>query len=292
MKSVLITGVTGYIGSHLAQVFLPECKVYGLTREPLNTEYIIDIADNLNLMTYDGTYASVVTALERSKPDLVYHLATFYSGSRGKEITPKLLASNITYGAYLLDAMAECGCNALVNATSVMTCSTGNGYCPQNLYAATKQAFFDLLTYYTDARLLRAVTLMLSDTYGPEDCRPKILNLIKNAASCGEHIALSDGTQDYDVVFIDDVVEAFWLAGERALLSEMGTNETFQIAADHPLSLRKTVELMQKLTGLTFDAGWGERQTSPREICKAIRVYPMLPGWRQKVRLEEGLKML
>ena len=43
MRRVLITGITGYIGSHLARVLLPDWEVYGLVREPLRTEHIADI---------------------------------------------------------------------------------------------------------------------------------------------------------------------------------------------------------------------------------------------------------
>ena len=119
----------------------------------------------------------------------------------------------------------------------------GEAYRPLNLYAATKQAFSDLMAYYTDAGLLRAVTLVLSDTYGPDDHRPKVLNLIRDAALKGETIALSDGEQDYDVVHIDDVVRAFRMAGEQLLQSEGWKNEIFQVCATEPLSLRQTVEL-------------------------------------------------
>lgn len=292
MRRVLITGVTGYIGSHLARALLPDHEVYGLVREPVRREYIADIQDRLCLLPCDGSYESIRGAVRESRPELVYHLATFYSGAHGAEITPKLIASNVAFGAYLLEAMAECGSPALVYATSVMTRRKGGGYCPQNLYAATKQAFSDLLAYYTDTGVLRAATLVLSDTYGPGDNRPKILNLIKKAARSGEHIALSDGKQDYDVVYIDDAVSAFCLTGER-LASDAGkAEETFQVFPERPLSLRETVERMLELSGMTLDAGWGERETSDREMKKAVRLYPAVPGWKQRVSLDEGLRRI
>ena len=115
-----------------------------------------------------------------SQPELVYHLAAYYTGAHGAQVTPKLIASNITFGAYLLEAMAACSTSALVYASTVMTFYKEKTYCPLNLYAATKQAFSDLLAYYTDAGILRSVTLVLSDTYGPGDRRPKVLNLIRD----------------------------------------------------------------------------------------------------------------
>lgn len=287
---VLITGITGYIGSHLARELLPDHEVYGLVRRPLNTTYLGDIQDRLHLLFFDGSYESIAGALDASRPDLVYHLAAYYTGARGPEHTPKLTASNITMGAYLLDAMAGCGCGALVYASTIMAHYRDEAYCPLNLYAATKQAFSDLLLYYTDAKLLRAVTLIVSDTYGPGDERPKILNLVKRSAQDGKHLALSDGGQDYDVVYIDDVVRAFRYAGERLVEEPGWRNESFQIGAPRPLTLRQTVEQMLQLGGLSLDAGWGERPQPEREIRRAIRRYPSLPGWTPQVPLQDGLR--
>lgn len=290
MKRVLITGVTGYIGSHLARALMPDWEVCGLVREPLNLEYISDITSQIEMFRYDGTYDSMDAALKASRPDLVYHLAAYYTGSHSAGHIQKLLDSNIGMGLHLLEAMSAHRVPFLVSASTVMAHYQGEKYQPLNLYAATKQAFSDLLAYYVDAGMLRAVTLVLSDTYGPGDHRPKILNLVKQAAENEERLPLSDGEQDYDVVYIDDVVHAFWQTGELLLQHTDWTNEVFQICSQAPVSLRQTVEQMLQVNHLTLDAGWGERTQPPREIRKAIRLYPTLPGWEPQVSLEDGLK--
>lgn len=290
MKRVLITGITGYIGSYLARRLLLDCEVYGLVRGPLNLTYLSDIQEEIHFLFYDGTLESISNALNTSKPDLIYHLATYYTGAHGPEHTPTLVSSNITLGAYLLEAMSECGYSALVYASTVMAHYQGEAYHPLNLYAATKQAFSDLLLYYTDVKLLRAVTLVLSDTYGPGDQRPKILNLVRKAARSGERLELSDGEQDYDVVYINDVVRAFQQAGEQLLGRPEWENETFQVMSPSPCTLRQTVERMLTVNGLTLNAAWGLRPQSEREIRRRVQLYPLLPEWRPETALEEGLK--
>jgi len=291
MKRVLITGITGYIGSHLARALLADCEVHGLAREPLHTEYIADMQDKIHLRMVDGSYGSIYRALEEIRPEIVYHMAAYYTGAHGAETTPALVSSNITFGAYLLEAMAAHGVTPLVYATTIMAHYEGMEYRPLNLYAATKQALSDLLLYYTDAGLLRAVTLILSDTYGPSDYRPKVMNLIRNAVQEGKRISLSAGEQDYDVVYIDDVVRAFRQAGEQLVHRGGWKNETFQICAPQPLTLRQTVERMIEINHLTLDADWGGHPSPEREIRRAVRLHPTVPGWQVEVPLDEGLRL-
>jgi len=203
MRRVLITGITGYIGSKLARELLTDCEVYGLVRKPLNLEYLEDIHTKIQFVYYDGTYESMSAAVQTSQPDLVYHMAAYYTGSHGPEHIQKLLDSNITLGAHLLGDMAEHKISALVYASTIVAHYQGTEYRPLNLYAATKQAFSDLLLYYTDVGLVRAVSVIISDTYGPGDNRPKILNIIKRATKTGERVAFSSGEQVYDVIYID-----------------------------------------------------------------------------------------
>ena len=194
-------------------------------------------------------------------------------------------------GLHLLEAMSARRVPYLVSASTVMAHYGGEEYRPLNLYAATKQAFSDLLAYYVDTGLLRAVTLVLSDTYGPGDHRPKVLNLIRDAAQKGAPMALSRGDQDYDVVHIDDVTAAFQTAGLQ-LLEGLLRGGTFQVVPEAPLTLRATVGKLLHLHNSSWQGGWGQRPKADREILRAIRVYPSLPGWRPIVSLEKGLSRL
>ena len=164
-------------------------------------------------------------------------------------------------------------------------------YRPLNLYAATKQAFSDLLLYYTDVGLVRAVSVVISDTYGPGDNRPKILNIIKRATKTGERVAFSSGEQVYDVIYIDDLVSAFRMAGEQ-LLQGAYQNAVFQAVPESPLSLRETVEKLLQVNGLNLNAGWGERPAPARELREKIRLYPTVPNWEPQVSLDEGLRRM
>ena len=143
---ILITGVTGYIGSSLARCLLAEGHpVFGLVREPVRRTYLQDLADRLTLLPCDGTGEGLARQMEHCKPELAYHLAAHYTGAHDLENIREMLASNIALGAYLLESLAACGCRNFIYASSIMEHYRGREYCPLNLYAATKRAFCDLL---------------------------------------------------------------------------------------------------------------------------------------------------
>jgi len=289
MKSILITGISGYIGSQLAQRLLPDCAVYGLVRLPLNETYLTpSLQEKIVLLPYDGCGESVLHALKISQPDAVYHLAACYTTAHDLHTIPPLLESNLTFGAYLLEAMYETHCQRLVYATTVTTHCEGSEYRPLTLYSATKQAFSDLVAYYSRAGL-KAAALALSDTYGPGDQRPKVLNLIRQSIWEDSPLDLTSGQQILDAVYIDDVVRGFVQAA-AALDHTDNPHQFFQLSAAQPRSLRDTVELMLQINGLRFQANWGGRPDPEVLTETPIRIYPAPPGWRPQISLEEGLR--
>lgn len=290
MRKVLITGITGYIGSRLARALVEHCTVYGLVRQPLNETYLApELREKLTLLPYDGHGESVFAALKASCPDVVYHLAAHYTAAHDMRTIPRLLESNVTFGTYLLEAMNTVHCCRLVYATTVTTYCAGGKYQPLTLYAAAKQAFSDLVEYYTGTGALSAAAVALSDTYGPGDRRPKVLNLIRQAILQETALDLTSGRQIYDAVYIDDVVQGFF--GAAAVLEQPGpAHRFFQLSAARPRSLRETAELMLAVNGLNFQANWGGRPDPDHMPDCPMRVFPPPPGWRPHVTLEEGLR--
>ena len=290
MSRVLITGITGYTGSHLARRLLGTHQVFGLVRQPVQTRYLEGIRKQVTLLYSDGSGESLDRALEAARPDLIYHLAAYYTTDHRPEAASRLLSSNVVLGARLLTAMVSHGCRRLVFADSVTGYAADGNYLPRTLYAATKRAFRDMAAYYIRTGLVQMTTLVLADSYGPGDGRSKVLNLLKRAAAARETLALSPGGQDYDLVYIDDVAEAFALAGARLLSDTERDSACYQVFPQRPLTLRQTVETLERVTGVTCPAAWGARPSPPGEDARAIRIFPPVPGWRARISLEEGLR--
>lgn len=290
MKRVLITGITGYIGSQLARVLSKDCNVYGLIRDPVNETYLTpELRKKVVLLPYDGSGESVLTALKASEPDIVYHLATCYTTAHDVGAVLQLFNSNLMLGTYLLEAMSSVGCRRLVYATTVTTHYRGKGYQPLTLYAATKQAFSDLVEYYTLTGMINAAALALSDTYGPSDCRPKVLNRIRKAVIEQTPLKLTSGRQIFDTVYIDDVVRGFVCASESLENADIA-HQFFQLSGLNPRPLRDTVELMLQINDLDFKPNWGGEPDPDYLLERPLSVFPAPPKWKPCVSLENGLR--
>ena len=105
---VLITGIAGFVGSHLAEYALKKnAKVFGtiLPNEPLNN--IAHIKNQLTLFKCDITDAKLVErVVKKTKPDLVFHLAAAISNvPLSWKIPQKIMEVNVTGTINILEAI-------------------------------------------------------------------------------------------------------------------------------------------------------------------------------------------
>ncbi|MBN1457803.1 MAG: NAD(P)-dependent oxidoreductase [Sedimentisphaerales bacterium] len=292
-KKALITGATGFIGSSLAKKMVKEGWTLDLvTRQNSSLELIEEIVDRGHIHQHDGTTENMCDIVKNAQPDIVFHLASLFLAQHKTSQIEPLIRSNVLFGTQLLEAIAKNQVPFLINVGTYWQHYENKDYDPVCLYAATKQAFGDILKFYTKTSPLKTVSLVLFDTYGPGDIRPKLFSLLKETAKTQKPLEMSRGEQLLDLVYIDDVVDAFLAAGKLLFEGKVDKYEEYAVSSDSPVSLRKVVELFEKVTGQKCPLQWGKKPYRPREIMVPWSKGKKLPGWSCKVNMEDGIKRI
>lgn len=290
-KVALVTGATGFVGSHLAKRLINEgWDTHIIVRQQSKLDIISEIKGKLTIHIYDGTTEGMLDILSKSNPMVVFHLASLFLVQHQSNDIESLINSNILFGAQLVEAMVKKEIYNLVNTGTSWQHHNNADYHPVNLYAATKQAFEAILKFYLETTPLRAITLKLFDTYGHNDPRPKLFNLLKKVAEENKPLAMSPGEQLIDIVYIDDVVDAFIIAAERLLNEKTKHYENFAVSSGSPITLKELVKIYEDVIGKKLPIEWGERPYRAREVMVPWNRGKRLDGWKAKVNLKEGIK--
>lgn len=286
----LLTGATGFVGGRLAQLLVEQGWNVHVIVRPGSARKLLH-ETSLTVHVDDGVTPlhGIVAAAE---PEVCFHLAGSFVGVHSDVDIQRFVVDNVLFGTRLADAFAtEMGECYFVNTGSYWQNAGGREYHPVALYAATKQAFQDILQFYAESGRLRVANLKLFETYGRSDGRPKLLNLLLEAAAKATPIGLSDGRQLVDLVHVDDAAAAC-LAALRVIRAPSPRFQSYAVTSGRPLQLRKLVELVSEIVGREVPVEWGKREYRWREMMQHWDVAPLLPGWSPSIRIEEGIRAM
>lgn len=201
-----VTGASGYLGHLVVKRLLDDGHtVKGVVRANSSNSVLTDlIGPNLTLIEYDGTVDSLVQAVETA--DYVIHLAATFTTRSDTDSVSVLMKSNINYSVNLFQAVRDFNPEAGIVSASTFSAYDSNGdYAPQTVYAATKAAVETLAPAFG----VKVSFLRLSDTYGPNDWRTKIPNLVRDAIKEREVFEFkSPSDQKINITHTDDVIDA------------------------------------------------------------------------------------
>ena len=214
---VLITGASGFVGSHVARLLVAEgCEVYALVRESSNRWRIRDILPSMYLRQSDlVAFENVNTYLQEIKPELCIHLAWY--AVPGKYLNSQENLDSIQASINLLSQLAELGCKRFVGIGTCFEYDLSLGYLsessltkPITLYAATKVALSTILQQFAQITEMEIAWIRLFYQYGPMEDERRLIPGIISSLLRDEVVKTTKGEQIRDFLHIEDVASAIW----------------------------------------------------------------------------------
>ena len=307
-QTILITGVAGLIGSHLAEQLLGKgLRVVGV--DNFNDYYsVAQKRDNVRgCLSHEGfTLAeadirdadAMQQLFETYRPDAVAHLAAMANVRYSIGRTPLYTDVNITGSVNLLEAAKAVDCGNFVFAST----SSAYGHtqqlpfietdacnAPLSAYPASKKAV-ELLGYtYNNLHGMNFTAVRFFSVYGPR-ARPDMMPfMITDRIVKGEAIKLFDaGQMKRDWTFVGDIVDGV----DAALHTPLGY-EIVNLGRGEPVLMADFVQIIEGLVGKaavleTPPAPASEPKVTFANVDKAKRLF----GYQPQTDVRDGLAAL
>lgn len=316
-KTLLITGGAGFIGSHVARLFVtkyPDYKIVNLDALTYagNLENLKDIEQlpNYTFVKADITDASAVTALfEQYRFDGVIHLAAESHVDRSITDPNAFLQTNIMGTANLLNAARSTWKDDIggkrfyhVSTDEVYGSLGETGYFteatpydPQSPYSASKASSDHIVRAYGNTYKLPFVITNCSNNYGPNQFPEKLLPLFINNIRHHKPLPVyGDGKYTRDWLYVIDharAIDIVYHEGKNAETYNIGGFNEWQNIALVKLLCHKMDEKLGR------EAGTSEQLITyvkdrpghdKRYAIDANKIKNEL-GWSPSVTFEEGL---
>lgn len=291
-NTVLLTGATGFLGSHILEVLLKKgYPVVVLKRSTSNLWRIQHLTDRYK--SYNVDNLQLEQAFKEQTIDCVIHTACHY-GRNGDPVS-EIVESNLLYSLRVLDACIKFNVGTFINTDTFFN----SRHVTQKYlgaYTLSKKQLIDWLEYASCR--VQVLNLKLHHLFGPKDDISKFIPwFVSQLQNNAEEIKLSSGKQKRDFIHVDDAV--------RAYISILQNRSNFEQYEEIDIGTGNVISLKCFLISLlnTFKAECPTLKTKLSFGSMSERVGEIMDvevnnaallnlGWRPKVSLESGLKQI
>jgi len=311
MKKVLITGVTGFVGSHLAEYCLEkDIKLFGFKRYHLsNFKNVLHIEEEIEWCDCDMMDPkSVSKAIAKIRPDIIFHMASQSFVSPSWDHPTLYMDANYKMTVNLLEACLNARIDPRIHipgsgeeygdiAENELPITPLTVLKPVNPYAVSKIAQ-DLIAYvYFRSYGSKVIRTRAFNHEGPR--RDKVFGIPWYAYQIA---MIEQGLQKplVKVGHIDDIrnfthvkdmVNAYWLAVEKCVPGEL-----YLVGSEKKSHIRTFREALKMLIALStvkgikfkIDPQYVRPTQVPRLICDASK-FVKKTGWQPKISFEQIL---
>lgn len=288
IRSILLTGATGFLGQPLLRRLAASSsyELHAISRKPADSS----LPNQSGLTWHQSDLTTVESAwrlVERVRPAIIIHLAGEPDGRRDHQLLIPQFRSHAAPTVELLAAAVEFGVQRFIYCAS-MEEPSGIDSLPNSPYAASK--LVGTIYAQTVHKLYSLPTVILKTflTYGPSrQTSTKLIPYLIRTLQEGKEARLSSGDRLIDIIYLDDVVDAF----VKALDSRAADARIIEIGSGTRVSIRQIATTVARIVGreelLVFDPA--QNRPDERMPVADLSLGRQLLDWAPKTALQDGL---
>ena len=284
MKTILITGINGFLGSNLAKTLCEKYEIIGLAN---NTNNLFRL-EGFSFKVYSSN-DNPVLIFQENKIFAIIHAATVYRIET--EPLETLLKTNILLPVKLFELANQFNVKLFLNTDSFFNnLNYTYSYLPQ--YTLSKKHVLEWLRIIEGE--CKLINMKLFHMYGPGDTPEKFIpNVFSKLKNNEPYIDTTPAEQTRDFIFIDDVVAAYDVVLEKYdTLTEMFID--IEVGTGMETSIKDFMTELKHLTTSVTKLNFGALNYRKNEIMKSKannkKLYDL--GWVPRFTVAEGLKKM